>query len=80
LLAGTQTLFESGKDFLTGDRLDATRVDVVDATLNLFFPLLTEIEAVQTGRDGFDQISALARWQLKGGFEDSVRFGHRRGF
>jgi hypothetical protein len=31
-------LFESGEDFLTGDRLDATRVDVVDATLNLELP------------------------------------------
>jgi hypothetical protein len=78
--AGTQTLFESGEDFLTGDRLDATRVDIVDATLDLLFPLLTEIEAVQTSGDGFDQIRSLARWQLKGGFEDSVRLGHRGGF
>ena len=70
MLTGTQTLFESGEDFVTGDWLDATSVDIVDAALDLFFPLLTEIEAVQTGCDGFDQISALARWQLKGGFAD----------
>jgi hypothetical protein len=73
-------LFESGEDFLTGNRLDATRVNVVDAVLDLFFPLLTEIEAVQTSRNGLDQISALSRRELKGGFEDSVWFGHRRGF
>ena len=80
MLAGTQTLLESGEDFLTGYRLDATRIDVVDAALDLFFPFLTEIEAVQAGRNGFDQISALARWQLERGFEDSVRFSHRKGF
>jgi hypothetical protein len=72
-------LFETGEDFLTGNRLDATRVDVVNPALDLLFPLLTEIEAVQASGNRFDQIRALARWQLKGGFKDSVRLGHRKG-
>jgi hypothetical protein len=65
----TQTLFESGEDFLTRDGLDASRVHVIDTALDLFFPFLTEIEAVQTCRDRFDQVSArevAAQARLRG--------------
>ncbi len=69
-------LFESREDFFSGDRLDATRVYVVDTSADLFLPFLTEIETIQTRGDGFDQVSTLARRELQRRLEDSVRFGH----
>lgn len=78
MLAGTQTLFESSEDFVTGNGLHSPGVYVVDTTPDLLFPLLTEIKAVQTRSDSFNQLSALTRPQLERSLEDLVRFGHRR--
>jgi hypothetical protein len=78
LLAGTQTLFEPREYFFPGSGLDATGIDVIDSSPNLFLPLLTEIEAVQALGYCFDQVRAFARRQLKGGFQDSVRFSHEQ--
>src|SRR5690606_38587331 len=53
-------------DLFTRDGLHTPRVDILDALANLFFPFLTQCKAIQARSNGFDQIRALARWQIEG--------------
>ncbi len=76
MLAGTQTLLESREDFFTGNGQYPSRLYVVDALANLFFPFVTEIESVQTCSYGFDQVSTLARRQRERRLENLVRLSH----
>ena len=78
MLAGTQTLFEFCEDLVAGEGLHSSGIYIVDTTPNLLFPLFTELEAIQTRSDSFDQISTFTGRQLERGLEDLVRFGHRR--
>lgn len=64
MLAGTQALRESFEYPFTRDRLDSSRIDLIDAMANLAFPFLTKIKAVHARSDGFNQICAIPQRQF----------------
>lgn len=76
MLANTQALFETCEHVLAREGLHSARVQVPNATTNLVLPFRTELESVEAGCDGFEQVCALARWKLKRVLENSLRFSH----
>jgi hypothetical protein len=72
LLAGTQALLESRKNVFARNGLDTLGVNVLDTTSDLVLPFLRKLESVEACGDGFEEIGAIPRRQLKGSLKDSV--------
>jgi hypothetical protein len=75
-LAPTETSTKLREDFVTRNWLDSSVVDVGNAALNLFLPVVTKVTPVQAGGERLDEVSALSLIKLQSSFENVSGLHH----
>ena len=75
-LLATEALLETSEYLVSRNGRDSASVDVLDATLDLAFPVFPQISKLQARRELVDQDLTLLLRQLKRGFQNFLRLQH----